>query len=55
MTIAQLAAVFTDLVLTGADAHKEVLVKVEDHFRGIDTSYMDGTFILVAGTPVSQD
>lgn len=54
MTIQMLAAVFNELMLATGFPSKEVLVKIDGEFRSIDTSYLDGTFILVAGMPVSR-
>lgn len=55
MTIEQLAQEFAQLMLVSGFPSKEVLVKIDGEFRRIETSFTDGTFILVAGAPVSQN
>lgn len=52
MTIAQILAAIAGHAADGRAMDDEVLVKINGDVRPITASYSNGTFILIAGTPV---
>lgn len=52
MTIRELLQALIGHAADGRKLEDEVLIRVGDETRAIDSSYMDGTFVLIAGKPV---
>ena len=52
MTIAQLLAAIAGHAADGRAMGDEVLIKINGDMRPITTSYSNGTFILIAGSPI---
>jgi hypothetical protein len=52
MKVSELQANLTEHAEDGRRADDEVLVRIGREYRKVTTSYSDGTFILVAGSPV---
>lgn len=54
MTLRQLLADLEAKNMNGTNMDSEILVRVGREYRTVTTSYVDGTFILVAGMPVNH-
>lgn len=55
MTVAQLLAAIAGHAADGRAMNDEVFVRINGDVRRITSSYANGTFILVAGMPLSKD
>lgn len=54
MTVAQLLAAIAGHAADGRAMNDEVFVKINGDVRPITTSYANGSFIVVAGRPLTQ-
>lgn len=52
MTVAQILAAIAGHAADGRAMDDEVLVKINGDVRPVTASYSNGTFVLIAGTPI---
>lgn len=54
MTVGELLASTASFAEDGRHMHDEVLVKIDGEIRTLSSTFMDGTFILLAGNVVTD-